>query len=86
MKHEMLLFPTEAQGILSLFCLGPDAQGVTLSGLHYPLESGTLTAGFPLGVSNHFTGQPASVRVAQGSLLALYDVKNGFPQRIDPRY
>lgn len=86
MKNEMLLFPTEAQGILSLFCLGPDAQGVTLSGLHYPLESGTLTAGFPLGVSNHFTGQPASVRVAQGSLLALYDVKNGFPQRIDPRY
>ena len=85
-KNETVRFPAESAGILSLFCLGADAHGVTLSGLHYPLENGTLTAGFPLGVSNHFTGQPASVRVAQGSLLALYDVSNGFPQRTEQRY
>ena len=80
-KDETILFPAEAEGILSLFCLGADAKGVTLAGLHYPLENGTLSAGFPLGVSNHFIGQPASVRVETGSLLALYDVKNGFPNR-----
>jgi len=80
-KNETVYFPAEAQGILSLFCLGPDAQGVSLTGLHYPLENGTLSAGFPLGVSNHFTGQSATVCVENGSLLALYDVKNGFPER-----
>ena len=80
-QNETVRFPAEAEGILSLFCLGPDARGVTLAGLQYPLENGSLTAGFPLGVSNHFTGQPATVCVEDGSLLALYDVKNGFPNR-----
>lgn len=86
LKNETLRFPAEAQGIVSLFCLGFDAEGVTLTGLHYPLENGTLSAGFPLGVSNHFTGQSAAVCVKKGCLLALYDVSNGFPQRISHRY
>jgi thiamine pyrophosphokinase len=81
-KEETLIFPKEAAGILSLFCLGPDAEGITLTGLHYPLENGTLSAGFPLGVSNHFTGSAASVTVGKGSVLALWDKGNGFPQRI----
>ena len=72
-------FPAEAQGILSLFCLGEDAKGVTLKGLQYGMENGTLRSGFPLGVSNHFTGNAASVTVEQGVLLVLYDVRNGFP-------
>jgi thiamine pyrophosphokinase len=64
-----------------LFCLGPDAEGVTLENLHYPLTAGRLTSGFPLGVSNHFTGKKARVTVEKGSLLALWDRKNGFPSR-----
>ena len=72
------LFPAGATGLLSLFCLGPDAHGVTLEGLYYPLENGTLTAHFPLGVSNHFTERPARVTVGSGTLIALYDVQNGF--------
>ena len=80
-KNGTLRFPAEATGILSVFCLGADARDVTLKGLHYPLESGTLTAGFPLGVSNHFTGRPAEITVRQGSLLVLWDRKNGFPER-----
>ncbi len=71
-------FPAGATGTVSLFCLGPDATGVTLEGLHYPLEDGTLTAHFPLGVSNHFTHQPARVTIGSGTLIALYDVENGF--------
>ncbi len=74
-------FPAGAEGIVSVFCLGPDAAGVTLTGLKYPLANGTLTPGFPLGVSNHFTGQNARISVADGSLLVLYDRKNGLPQR-----
>ena len=81
LKKETLTFPESAEGILSLFCLGPDAKGVTLTGLQYPLDNGTLTSGFPLGVSNHFTGQQASVTVENGSLLCLWDRKNGLPER-----
>lgn len=80
-KNGRLSFPEEAEGILSVFCLGPDAEGVTLSGLKYPLENGTLTSGFPLGVSNHFVGKKAVISVKNGSLLVLWDRKNGFPER-----
>ncbi len=80
-QAENLRFSAGAEGILSLFCLGPAAEGVTLEGLHYPLTDGTLTSGFPLGVSNHFTGAAAAVTVRKGSLLALWDRKNGFPIR-----
>ena len=80
-RQEIVRFPAEAQGILSLFCLGPQAEGITLTGLKYPLEKGTLTPGFPLGVSNHFTGVPATITVEKGSILALWDRKSGFPKR-----
>ena len=80
-REEVVEFPAESTGILSLFCLGPDAEGVTLENLHYPLENGRLTSGFPLGVSNHFVGKSAKISVKKGSLLALWDRKNGFPNR-----
>ena len=79
-KNRTVWFPAEAKGVLSLFCLGPDAKGVTLRGLQYPLEEATLTAGFPLGISNHFIGREATVSVTEGSLIALYDRDNGFPR------
>ena len=80
-KEETVEFPAEAEGILSLFCLGPDAEGVTLENLYYPLENGRLTSGFPLGVSNHFVEKSSKITVKKGSLLALWDRKNGFPKR-----
>ncbi len=80
-KNEQITFPPESAGILSVFCMGTDARGVTLRGLHYGLEDGVLTAGFPLGVSNHFTGAAATIAVRVGSLLVLWDRKNGFPKR-----
>lgn len=79
LKNGTFRFPDTAKGILSLFCLGADAEGVTLTGLKYTLENGTLSSGFPLGVSNHFLGEEASVTVEKGTLIALYDVCNGFP-------
>ena len=80
-RQETVEFPPDAEGVLSLFCLGPDAEGITLENLHYPLENGTLTSGFPLGVSNHFIGKAAKVTVKKGNLLAFWDRKNGFPKR-----
>ena len=79
-KNDTLTFPANCTGILSVFCMGEDAKGVTLENLKYPLENGTLSAGFPLGVSNHFTGKPATVTVAEGKLLLLFDRSCGLPR------
>ena len=57
------------RGILSVFCLGADAEGVTIQGAQYPLADAALTADFPLGVSNHFTGKAVRVAVRRGCLL-----------------
>lgn len=78
---ETVIFPAESRGILSLFCLGADAEGVSLRGLKYPLTDAKLTSGFPLGVSNHFLGEQAEITVKTGSLLALWDRENGLPER-----
>ncbi len=77
-KESTLTFPETAQGDLSLFCMGSPARGVTLKGLKYNLQDGELTPGFPLGVSNHFTGAAAEISVKEGSLLVIYSRQNGF--------
>ena len=77
-QNRSIAFDASAKGIISVFCLGADARGVSISGLKYTLEDGLLTAGFPLGVSNHFVGQEAKITVTDGSLLLLYDKANGF--------
>lgn len=77
LKNGSLTLPALPEGIVSVFCMGKDAQGVTIRGLKYGLEQGTLTAGFPLGVSNHFVGQEAQITVEDGSLLILYPREAG---------
>lgn len=78
-EAETAVFPEASEGILSVFCMGTDATGVTIRGLQYALENGTLTADFPLGVSNHFVGQEATISVQNGRLLLIWDRKNGLP-------
>ena len=80
-KDGAIRFGPEATGIVSVFCMGANAEGITLTGLQSPLDNGVLTAGFPLGVSNHFMGKPAEISVKNGSLLVLYDRANGLPDR-----
>ena len=79
-KNGSLTSPAGAEGNLSVFCMGPDARGVTERGLYYGLTNGVLTAGFPLGASNHFTGEQAVISVEDGSLLVLWDRSAGFPE------
>ncbi len=78
-QNETVRFPASCQGILSAFCLGSDARGVTIQGLKYDLKDGVLTSAFPLGVSNHFIGRQAEISVRDGALLLLWDVSNGLP-------
>ena len=80
-KNGTLRFPGSPTGIFSVFCMGPDARGVAIRGARYELENGTLTAGFPLGVSNHFLGRAAEISVTDGSLLVIWEHADGFPHR-----
>ena len=80
-KNGKIAFPAGCSGTISVFCMGPDAVGVTETGLFYGIEDGVFTSGFPLGVSNHFTGKKAEISVKNGSLLVLWERKCGFPER-----
>lgn len=80
-KDGALHFDSSCTGIFSVFCMGADAEGVTIKGGKYDAEDVTLCAGFPLGVSNHFEGKAVTVSVEKGSLLVLWDTRNGFPGR-----
>lgn len=81
LRNGEIIFESAAEGIVSVFCVGADATGVSIEGLRYSLTDGTLTSGYPLGVSNHFMGQRARISVKDGCLLILWDRKNGFPER-----
>ena len=66
---DVLELEARKAGILSVFCLGADASGVTIRGAQYELENAALTAFFPLGVSNHFVSRAVRVSVDSGCLL-----------------
>lgn len=80
-KNGAVRFDAGCTGIFSVFCMGKDAEGVAICGAKYEAETVTLSAGFPLGVSNHFDGRPVTISVDNGSLLILWDTGNGFPKR-----
>lgn len=77
-KDGVLRLPRADSGVVSVFCLGQPATGVTIRGLKYELTSGELRHDFPLGVSNRFIGKEASVAVENGALLVMYDTEKGF--------
>ena len=74
-EKETLIFDGK-EGILSVFCVGVPARGVTIRGMQYEMEKGDLTADFPLGVSNHFIGKKAEISAESGALLLIWDTPN----------
>ena len=67
-----LSLPLRKRGTVSVFSHTDTSEGVCLRGLKYTLDDATLHNGFPLGVSNAFIGEEASVSVRQGTLLVCY--------------
>ncbi len=57
--------------IVTLLPVGGPAEGITTSGLKYPLSDATLAVGSPRGVSNVLTAAIAVVAVEQGVLLGI---------------
>jgi len=83
-RSARLSFAPDHQGTISVFCPNGTVHGVDLQGLHYPLHDATLTSAFPLGVSNQFTGLPATVSVRDGSLLVMWEHPEGqLPEQVN---
>lgn len=61
-------------GLLSVFCLGDRAEGVSESGVQYSLEDAVLTPDFPVGVSNHILERSARVSVRKGALAVGWEL------------
>ena len=56
---------------LSLLSFTEKCEGVSVSGVHYPLKDHTLTNTFPLGVSNEFEDDVIDIEVKKGTLLVI---------------
>ncbi|MCH5197596.1 MAG: thiamine diphosphokinase [Oscillospiraceae bacterium] len=56
---------------LSLFSWTDTSQGVTTTGVQYPLNNKTLLSSFALGVSNSFTKETAEISVENGTLIVM---------------
>ena len=67
----LVLPPAKAGTLVSVFCHGQTARGVTLQGLSYPLEDAVLTCDYPLGVSNAYEDPQPMIEVKDGTLLVV---------------
>jgi thiamine pyrophosphokinase len=74
-KNGGIAFDGDKNGIVSVFCCGEPAKGVTLKGLKYPLNNATLKESEPLGVSNEFTGVRSEITVSHGCLIVMWEEK-----------
>ncbi len=63
--------PAPRGTLVSVFCHGQEANGVTLEGLSYPLQDARLTCDFPLGVSNAYEAEQPVITVTDGVLLVV---------------
>ena len=66
------IYPARRGSYFSVFALTEVCKGVCLEGTEYPLQDGELTSAFPLGVSNHITGESGAVTLSEGMLLLVF--------------
>ena len=69
-----ITLPPEFDGYISVFSMSEKAEGVTIAGLKYTMENGTLTNDYPLGISNEFIGRTAQISVRDGTLLVVAEL------------
>ncbi len=70
-KNDSVVIPATEGYKLSVFSYGITAEGVSLCGTKYPLVNGTLSNSYPLGVSNEFSEEKATVTVNKGELIII---------------
>lgn len=78
-KNGEAVFDAANSGMISVFCNGETAEGVSISGLKYEVENVELGSDFPLGASNEFKGKKAVVSVKKGRLLIIWQQREFYP-------
>lgn len=74
--HESSLrLPRRQDCYFSIFAANGTAEGVSLTGMKYPLQNAQITASFPIGVSNEILEDWGEVSVQRGSLYLIYSKK-----------
>lgn len=76
LQNEAVHFNKNLEGTLSLFALGKEAKGVCIQGMKYPLKDYSMTNDYPIGISNEFIGEEASVSVADGEIVCMISYIN----------
>ena len=75
MENESITIHREVEwGIVSVFPLSGQAEGIDERGFQYPLENAVLTAEYPLGVSNHILEDTAQITVRRGALAVGWEL------------
>ena len=75
LREETVAFGNTEEGYLSLFSLGEKAEGVTITGMKYPLTDAKITNDYPIGISNEFIGEESRIEVKRGMLLLILSQK-----------
>lgn len=70
-KNSKIILDKKENWSVSVFSYTEKSQGISLTGLKYPLSNATLTSTFPIGVSNEFVADTATVEVREGLLLII---------------
>jgi thiamine pyrophosphokinase len=70
--NDHIAFDQSASGIISVFAFGNTAEGVTESGLKYPLSDAVLSNTHPIGISNEFIGTASRISVNSGTLIITF--------------
>lgn len=69
-QNEIVCFPAEAKGLISVFAYSEKAS-ISIKGLLYELENKTISQSYPLGVSNEFIGKESTITVHEGTVLII---------------
>ncbi len=59
------------KAFISMFAQGGECTGVSISGVFYPLDEGSLSPNYPIGCSNEITADEAVISVKKGTLLVI---------------
>ena len=78
LEHEQIRIDRGFEGLFSLFALDEQVTGITLKGMDYELENGSLVNTFPLGQSNEIhADRQALAAVDKGLALVILGGKRG---------
>ncbi len=70
-QNEAIHLNRSLEGVLSLFCMGKEARGVSIENMKYAVKDYTLKNDYPIGISNEFIGEEAVISVEDGELVCM---------------